>query len=180
MRLPYIHGLASTDDFLYETTDVAIWSVVETGLAITTCCAATLRPLFRNFLSRSRLINNTSTATPPFRMGSSMSRNGWPRSNDPNRAVYLKNPGSNVKSKEASRSSSDLEMCDSHVELRDNLGETDLGAGTGTSVKGVSDDPESGRQHEDGYSTRETTWPREAITKTSEVYTTETHEPVVK
>ena len=37
------------DDFLYSTSDVAIWSTVETGLAITAAGVATLRPLLRTF-----------------------------------------------------------------------------------------------------------------------------------
>lgn len=38
-------------DFLYATTDVAIWSCSETGLAITAACSATLRPLLRSWPS---------------------------------------------------------------------------------------------------------------------------------
>lgn len=34
-------------DFLYATTDVAIWSTVEPGIGITAGCIATLRPLVR-------------------------------------------------------------------------------------------------------------------------------------
>lgn len=37
-------------DFLYATTDVAIWSCSETGLGITAASCATLRPLFRKWL----------------------------------------------------------------------------------------------------------------------------------
>lgn len=45
-RLPYVRFLAS-DDFLYETVDVAIWSTVEQGLAIIAGGLATLQPLVR-------------------------------------------------------------------------------------------------------------------------------------
>lgn len=48
MRFPYLHSLVDVDDFLYSTSDVAIWSTVETGIAITTAGLATLRPLFRS------------------------------------------------------------------------------------------------------------------------------------
>ncbi|KAK5164637.1 uncharacterized protein LTR77_009843 [Saxophila tyrrhenica] len=49
-RIPYISTMKDTDDFLYATTDVALWSCCETGLGITACCCATLRPLFRTWL----------------------------------------------------------------------------------------------------------------------------------
>ncbi|KAK8065487.1 hypothetical protein PG997_012234 [Apiospora hydei] len=47
VRFPYLHSLTDVGDFLYSTSDVAIWSTVETGIAITTAGFATLRPLFR-------------------------------------------------------------------------------------------------------------------------------------
>lgn len=49
IRVPYIKVLALTDDFLFATTDVAIWSTVEPGLGIVAAGAVTLRPLFRTF-----------------------------------------------------------------------------------------------------------------------------------
>jgi hypothetical protein len=55
IRIPYVHTLGNETDFLYATTDVAIWSCSETGLAITAACGAVLRPLFREILSSSRL-----------------------------------------------------------------------------------------------------------------------------
>ncbi|KAJ4984802.1 hypothetical protein SVAN01_09675 [Stagonosporopsis vannaccii] len=44
-RLPFLPKLNSPD-FLWDTLDVAIWSTVEQGLAITAGSLATLRPLF--------------------------------------------------------------------------------------------------------------------------------------
>ena len=38
-------------DFLYSTSDVAIWSCTETGFGITAACCATLRPLVRTFIA---------------------------------------------------------------------------------------------------------------------------------
>ena len=74
--MPYVTGLQNVSDFLYATTDVAIWSISETGLGLTASAAATLRPLFRTFLSRSRLLGgSTKTDTAP-----------WPSS----RAGYLR------------------------------------------------------------------------------------------
>ena len=55
IRIPYLHTLGNMPDFLYATTDVAIWSGVETGLGITAACLATLRPLFRGWLANTRL-----------------------------------------------------------------------------------------------------------------------------
>ncbi|TVY47169.1 hypothetical protein LOCC1_G002578 [Lachnellula occidentalis] len=51
IRIPYIHVLGLTEDFLFNTIDIAIWSTVEPGLGIVAASAATLRPLFRNFYS---------------------------------------------------------------------------------------------------------------------------------
>lgn len=41
-----------TDDFLYDTVDIAIWSDIEQGLAITASSLATLRPLYRKMAER--------------------------------------------------------------------------------------------------------------------------------
>ncbi|KAL4813554.1 hypothetical protein BDW67DRAFT_177845 [Aspergillus spinulosporus] len=49
IRLPYLENY-SDPDFLYSTYQIAIWSVVETGLAIIAGSLITLRPLFRWFL----------------------------------------------------------------------------------------------------------------------------------
>ncbi|KAF2027016.1 hypothetical protein EK21DRAFT_72854 [Setomelanomma holmii] len=51
-RLPYILQFNSPD-FLWDTLDIAIWSTVEQGLAISAGSLATLRPIF--FLVMSRL-----------------------------------------------------------------------------------------------------------------------------
>ncbi|KAF2159730.1 hypothetical protein M409DRAFT_70796 [Zasmidium cellare ATCC 36951] len=60
-RIPYIHTLSDQADFLYATADVAIWSCCETGLAITACSSATLRPLFRHLLDRTRLSSSRTS-----------------------------------------------------------------------------------------------------------------------
>jgi hypothetical protein len=71
VRIPYIKQLAQ-DDFLYSTTDVAIWSTVEPGIGLTASSLATLRPLFRTFFSRSKLFGSSTQN----RSGSQ----GWPSS----------------------------------------------------------------------------------------------------
>lgn len=50
MRIPYVKGLENTDDFLYATIEVAIWSDCELGLGMTAAHCATLRPLFRKLM----------------------------------------------------------------------------------------------------------------------------------
>lgn len=46
VRLPVLPSIAS-DDFLYDTADIAIWSAVEQCLAITAGALATLQPLVK-------------------------------------------------------------------------------------------------------------------------------------
>jgi hypothetical protein len=45
-RFPYLPRFRQLD-FLYATVDIAIWSAVEQGLAITAGCLATVRPLLK-------------------------------------------------------------------------------------------------------------------------------------
>lgn len=53
-------------DFLYATTDVAIWSTVEIGIGIAAMCAATLRPMFRVMLSGSGYGSRTGRTSQPW------------------------------------------------------------------------------------------------------------------
>lgn len=39
--------IAISADFLHETIDIAVWSVIEPGLGILAGCTATIRPLFK-------------------------------------------------------------------------------------------------------------------------------------
>ncbi|KAF4628501.1 hypothetical protein G7Y89_g9653 [Cudoniella acicularis] len=87
VRIPYIKQL-SQGDFLYSTTDVAIWSTVEPGIGITASAMATLRPLFRTFFARSKLFGSTpvqSSNTTP-----------WPASKRPARGRYFRSGSSAV------------------------------------------------------------------------------------
>jgi hypothetical protein len=68
VRMFYIDTLMDGPDFLYATTDVAIWSTVEPGIGITAGSAACLRPLFRILIWRLGL-------APPPREYASRSRN---------------------------------------------------------------------------------------------------------
>ena len=47
VRIVYIYQLKMNADFLWDTTDLAIWSALEPGIGITAGSIATLRPLFR-------------------------------------------------------------------------------------------------------------------------------------
>ena len=89
VRIPYLVSLSNKADFLYATTNVAIWSACETGLAITAASAATLRPLFQKFLSRKRMFGNSVAG----RQAHSISL--WPRpcpNRPPAAARYTRSP----------------------------------------------------------------------------------------
>ncbi|GFP60294.1 hypothetical protein ACSS6W_000105 [Trichoderma asperelloides] len=51
VRFPYVKDF-KTVDFLWATIDIAIWSTVEQGLAITAGSLATIRPLFRKIAAK--------------------------------------------------------------------------------------------------------------------------------
>ena len=52
VRIPYVTHLATGGDFLWDTTDVAIWSCVEPGLGLTILNLVVTRPLFRSLFAR--------------------------------------------------------------------------------------------------------------------------------
>jgi hypothetical protein len=81
IRIPFIKQLTQ-GDFLYSTTDVAIWSTVEPGIGLTAAAMATLRPLFREFLSRSRLLGSSTR--------NQTGSKAWPSSRGPGRAGYFR------------------------------------------------------------------------------------------
>lgn len=62
VRMGYLMKFKSPD-FLWDTLDVAIWSDIEQGLAITAGSLATLRPLYRDITKR--LLGWTDAATFP-------------------------------------------------------------------------------------------------------------------
>jgi hypothetical protein len=53
--------LTKTEDFLWDNTDVSIWSTVEPGIGIVASSMATMRPLFVAFFSRSKLFGSTTS-----------------------------------------------------------------------------------------------------------------------
>ncbi|KAM3074472.1 hypothetical protein ACMFMG_002725 [Clarireedia jacksonii] len=67
IRIPYVGQLKTFDDFLWNTSDFALWSTVEVGVGIVAACCATLRPLLRVFLVKTgqrRPSYNESTRNP--------------------------------------------------------------------------------------------------------------------
>ncbi|KAF1947356.1 hypothetical protein EJ02DRAFT_140905 [Clathrospora elynae] len=62
-RLPFIRYFNSPD-FLWATTDIAIWSTIEMGLAITAGSLATLRPLFFIVMSKLGITTRPSRSRP--------------------------------------------------------------------------------------------------------------------
>lgn len=108
VRIPYIHTLANTGDFLYSTTDVAIWSCSETGLSIVASSAATLKPLFKDVLAKGRSFGSRTLSLPQETdrgtwAGLRPSRNGYIRSSSAPQSLEnakMQDDGSIVRSLE--------------------------------------------------------------------------------
>ncbi|ETS79843.1 hypothetical protein PFICI_07372 [Pestalotiopsis fici W106-1] len=75
VRIPYAKQLLSDPDYLYNFTDLAIWSTVEIGLGLMASSLATLKPLFRKL----KILVVTKSSTLPYhhsRPGHSRARSG--------------------------------------------------------------------------------------------------------
>lgn len=88
VRFPYLNTLQDKADFLFATTNVGILSTSEIGIGITTCAAATLRPLFHRFLGRSQTGSSGIELSRPWsrcpaRAGYVRNRDGGPSLRDP-------------------------------------------------------------------------------------------------
>src|SRR2546421_6652753 len=59
IRFKAIHQITLSQDFLFATVDLVIWSSVEVGIAITAASMATYRPLFRTFFSTGNSSNRS-------------------------------------------------------------------------------------------------------------------------
>ncbi|CAG8974952.1 hypothetical protein HYALB_00007629 [Hymenoscyphus albidus] len=64
-RIPYAKQLISNPDYLYNFTDLAIWSTVEIGLGLSASSLATLKPLFRKFKLLPAKLTSRNTSRPP-------------------------------------------------------------------------------------------------------------------
>lgn len=70
IRLPYTKSLEGyKGDFLYRTTDFAIWSTVEVGLGIAAGSIATLRPLMKQALEITRSASAMPWSKPSIKSG---------------------------------------------------------------------------------------------------------------
>jgi hypothetical protein len=90
VRAFYIHTLVEGPDFLYATTDVAIWSTVEPGIGIAASSIATLRPLVRHCMWRMGFKSTPGQTTTSFRGTSEpkkRDRRGYRRSLSPSDLV---------------------------------------------------------------------------------------------
>ncbi|QSZ31258.1 hypothetical protein DSL72_000821 [Monilinia vaccinii-corymbosi] len=112
IRMPYLRDLSNVDDFLFATVDVAIWSTTETCIGIIASSAATLRPLFRNFFTRTKLFGNSTT-------GQSRLSTNWSRHPDSEGGGYIRqnNLNSDVGALSSARSGEDSDDC----KLRDDI-----------------------------------------------------------
>ncbi|KAH7304306.1 hypothetical protein B0I35DRAFT_471999 [Stachybotrys elegans] len=68
VRIPYAKQLLSSPDYLYNFTDIAIWSSVEIGLALTASSLATLKPFLRKmkFLTGGSSKERVNTYVEPY------------------------------------------------------------------------------------------------------------------
>lgn len=62
-RIPFARQTLHSTDYLYNFTDLAIWSTVEIGLALIASSLATLKPLFRKLKLLDGTHGNTSGTT---------------------------------------------------------------------------------------------------------------------
>ncbi|KAK8177359.1 integral membrane protein [Phyllosticta citrichinensis] len=92
VRIPYIWSMTSERDFLYNTTDVAIWSSIEPGVGMTAACIATLRPLLQRILHRTGLSSHSRThSSHPFTPNWGSANQMGSKSHH-SRPGYLRNP----------------------------------------------------------------------------------------
>ncbi|CAG7557596.1 unnamed protein product [Fusarium equiseti] len=160
IRFPYLYSLTDIDDFLYSTSDVAIWSSVETGLGITASAVATLRPLLRNFLGQGSSAEGAGNSARPWQRtgGSNHPTGGYLRSTGPNGeeafdlhdtsnkrigVTTIIDHGDDAKGSDSGfKRSSRSDESDSVAELRDwNTSDSDL---AGTADKNGQPRPEKG------------------------------------
>lgn len=80
IRIPYLKGFRDTADFLYATTDVAIWTTAELGIGISAASLATLRPLLRQVMGESPLAFSERITTGSWRGKSGPIGQGYIRS----------------------------------------------------------------------------------------------------
>jgi hypothetical protein len=108
-------------DFLWATVDIAIWSDIEQGLAITAGSLATLRPLFRQISSHFGV--STGTPLEASKLTGRKTPQWKPQLQTNNRSLFpsfatlLRSEKGTVRDKEEEYGMGDLQ----HVRLRDDL-----------------------------------------------------------
>ncbi|KXH62494.1 integral membrane protein [Colletotrichum nymphaeae SA-01] len=116
IRIPYVRRFDVSADFLYESIDVAIWSVLEPALGIMAASVTSLRPLFKSWISeRSKKIEQ-----------SRRSETGWIGANGYREAKRISSPSARADKSEnsnfAARTSDDiggaLSGTESDIELK--------------------------------------------------------------
>jgi hypothetical protein len=55
LRFRYVDGLTDTQDFFWASVNISIWSTIECGASIIAGCLATLRPLIKRIISKTRV-----------------------------------------------------------------------------------------------------------------------------
>ncbi|KUJ14564.1 uncharacterized protein LY89DRAFT_590129, partial [Mollisia scopiformis] len=92
IRIYYVHKVDLASDFLYATSKVSIWSMIEPAIGICCMAASTYRPLFKSLLEKvsgtthiqTKRSIHTRSKSDPVRSGSSMfsrSKSGSVKSN---------------------------------------------------------------------------------------------------
>lgn len=126
VRMAYVMDFKNPD-FLWATVNIAIWSDIEQGLAITAGSLATLRPLVRLIGSHLGLnsTNNTPSNTKPSGLRTPHAWNGAPKSSENRRnpfnsftaSLFRTEKGSTVRDKDDEYGMGDLQP----IRLRDDL-----------------------------------------------------------
>lgn len=107
-----VHHLIESNDFLWSTTDVAIWSTVEPGIGIAAASIATLRPLWQLICYRTGL---SEEAPANLR---------W-RERNCGRRTYIRSEGSSSKRTPRLRPDTDTSLTNITIEASDTLSPKD-------------------------------------------------------
>lgn len=107
-----VHHLTDGNDFLWSTTDVAIWSTVEPGIGIAAASIATLRPLWQLICYRTGLSNEAPANL------------RW-RERNRGRRTYIRSDGSSSKRKPRLRPDIDTSLTNITIEASDTLSPKD-------------------------------------------------------
>jgi len=110
VRIPYVRILVNSTDFLYDCTNVVIWTSIEPGLGLTAASLATLRPLLKAFLSRTRLYGATGAPNNQHTYGKSTLHSRSKFSMSVTRKGYVKSTSNGAEDLELGDRDRDFEM----------------------------------------------------------------------